>query len=144
LSWDLKDEKEVALAFLHEHQEQRNWSVEEKRLQLEQGWLPMWLSGSHLQCRSLGFNPWVRRIPRRRKWQHALVFLPGKSHGQRRLNNSNRALSVGRSVTGAVRAMGKLWGLRVVTGCPMGSGPYSDERGSRSYMGRKGLPADGA
>ena len=49
LSWDLKDEKEVALAFLHEeHQEQRNWSVEEKRLQLEHGWLPMWLSGSHL------------------------------------------------------------------------------------------------
>lgn len=37
LSWDLKAEKEVALAFLHEHQEQRNWSVEEKSLQLEHG-----------------------------------------------------------------------------------------------------------
>ena len=29
------------------------------------------------------FNPWVRKIPWRRKWQPTLVFLPGKSHGQR-------------------------------------------------------------
>ena len=27
-------------------------------------------------------NPWVRKILWRRKWQPALVFLPGKSHGQ--------------------------------------------------------------
>ena len=32
-----------------------------------------------------GFNPWVREIPWRRKWQPTLVFLPGKLHGQRRL-----------------------------------------------------------
>ena len=32
-----------------------------------------------------GFNPWTRKIPWRRKWQSALVFLPGKSHGQRSL-----------------------------------------------------------
>ena len=32
-----------------------------------------------------GFNPWVREIPWRRKWQPAPVFLPGKSHGQRSL-----------------------------------------------------------
>ena len=38
---------------------------------------------------------------------------------------------------GAVRAVGELWGFRVVTGRPMGSGPYSDERESRSYMGGK-------
>ena len=25
------------------------------------------------------FNPWVRKIPWRWKWQPALVFLPGKS-----------------------------------------------------------------
>ena len=31
------------------------------------------------------FNPWVGNIPWRRKWQPTLVFLPGKSHGQRRL-----------------------------------------------------------
>ena len=26
-------------------------------------------------------DPWVRKIPWRRKWQPASVFLPGKSHG---------------------------------------------------------------
>ena len=29
------------------------------------------------------FDLWVRKIPRRRKWQPAPVFLPGESHGQR-------------------------------------------------------------
>ena len=29
------------------------------------------------------FNPWVRKIPWRRKWQPTPVFLPGESHGQR-------------------------------------------------------------
>ena len=36
-----------------------------------------------LQCRRHGFNPWVGNIPWRRKWQPTLLFLPGKSHGQR-------------------------------------------------------------
>ena len=31
------------------------------------------------------FDPWVWRIPRRRKWQPTPVFLPGRSHGQRSL-----------------------------------------------------------
>ena len=31
------------------------------------------------------FDPWVRKILCRRKWQPTPVFLPGKSHGQRRL-----------------------------------------------------------
>ena len=33
----------------------------------------------------LGFNPWVRKIPWRKKWQPTPVFLPGESHGQRSL-----------------------------------------------------------
>ena len=37
-----------------------------------------------LQCGRLGFNPWVEKIPWRRKRQPIPVFLPGKSHGQRR------------------------------------------------------------
>ena len=40
------------------------------------------------QCRKHrrpGFNPWVRKIPWRRKWQPTPVFLPGESHGQRSL-----------------------------------------------------------
>ena len=39
----------------------------------------------HLQCRRPRFNPWVGRIPWRRKWQPTPVFLPGKSQGQRSL-----------------------------------------------------------
>ena len=39
-----------------------------------------------LQCRRHGFNhPWVQKIPWRKKWQPTRVFLPGKSHGQRKL-----------------------------------------------------------
>ena len=37
------------------------------------------------QCGRLGFHPWVRKIPWRRKWQCTLVFLPWKYHGQRSL-----------------------------------------------------------
>ena len=33
----------------------------------------------------LRFNPWVGKVPWRRKWQPTLVFLPGKSHEQRSL-----------------------------------------------------------
>ena len=29
------------------------------------------------------FNPWVRKIAWRRKWQPTPVFLPGESHEQR-------------------------------------------------------------
>ena len=38
---------------------------------------------STCQCRRHGFDPWVRKMPWRRK--HTQVFLPGKSHGQRSL-----------------------------------------------------------
>ena len=37
------------------------------------------------RCRTCRFDPWVRKIPCRRKWQPTPVFLPGKFHGQRRL-----------------------------------------------------------
>ena len=39
----------------------------------------------HNTCSSCGFNPWVRKIPWRRKWQPTPVFLPGESHGRRSL-----------------------------------------------------------
>ena len=50
-------------------------------------WLPRWV----LVVKNLradagdmrpGFDPWVGKIPWRRKWQPTPVFLPGKSHGQ--------------------------------------------------------------
>ena len=49
-----------------------------------------WCSGKEStcqcrRCKRCGFNPWVRKIPWRRKWQPTSVFLPGKPHGQRSL-----------------------------------------------------------
>ena len=38
---------------------------------------------SVLQCGTPGFDPWVRKIPWRRKWKPTPVFLPGEFHGQR-------------------------------------------------------------
>ena len=46
------------------------------------------LSGKESTCRSssrLGFDPWVGKMPWRRKWQPTPVFLPEKFHGQRSL-----------------------------------------------------------
>ena len=34
-------------------------------------------------CQRCGFNPWVRKIPRRRKWQPTPVFLPVKYNEQK-------------------------------------------------------------
>ena len=56
----------------------------------ETGGLPKWCSGKEpaCQCRRHKrprFDSWVGKIPWRRKWQPTPVFLPGKSHGQRRL-----------------------------------------------------------
>ena len=47
-------------------------------------------SGKEPTCQCIrhkrpGFDPWVRKIPWRRKWQPSPLFLPGKSHGQRSL-----------------------------------------------------------
>ena len=52
--------------------------------------LPRWLSAkeSACQCRipqKRGFNPWVRKILWRRRWQPTPVFLLGISHEKRSL-----------------------------------------------------------
>ena len=54
---------------------------------LSMGRLPWWLSNKEAacQCRRHRFDPWVRKILWTRKQQSTLVFLPGKSHGQRNL-----------------------------------------------------------
>ena len=46
--------------------------------------LPRWLSckGSACQCTKRKLDPWVAKIPWRRKWQPTPVSLPGKLHGQ--------------------------------------------------------------
>ena len=43
---------------------------------------------SSCQCRGHKFDPWVGKVPWRRKWQPTAVFLPGESHhGQRSLTS---------------------------------------------------------
>ena len=39
---------------------------------------------SACQCRKPRFNPWVRKICWRKKWQPNPVFLPGEFNGPRR------------------------------------------------------------
>ena len=43
---------------------------------------------TNLQCRrqrKCGFDPWIKKIPWRRKWQRTPVSLLGESHGQKSL-----------------------------------------------------------
>ena len=43
-----------------------------------------------LQCRILGLDPGVGKIPWRREWLPTPVFLPGECHGQRNLLGSEK------------------------------------------------------
>ena len=55
--------------------------------------IPRWQNGKETACqckrcrrhKRCRFDPWVEKIPWRRKWQPTPVFLPGESHGQRSL-----------------------------------------------------------
>ena len=49
--------------------------------------LSLWLRQQRicLKCRRPRFDPWVGKIPWRRKWQPTPGLLPGKSHRQRNL-----------------------------------------------------------
>ena len=56
--------------------------------------LPRWYSGkeSAYQCwrlRRCGFDPWVGKIPSRRKWLPTSESFPGESYGQRRLASNS-------------------------------------------------------
>ena len=37
------------------------------------------------RCRRHWFDPWIEKIPWKRRWQPTLIFLPGESHGLRSL-----------------------------------------------------------
>ena len=43
-----------------------------------------WLSGKESACHEgdWGFNPWVGKIPWRRKWQPTPIFFPGEFYGE--------------------------------------------------------------
>ena len=73
------------------------WIFQEHKLLCR---LPWWCSGRETacQCRSCKrhrFNPWVGKIPWRRKWQPTPVLLPGESHGQRSLEGYRHGVMKG-------------------------------------------------
>ena len=51
------------------------------------------------QCRRHGFDPWVGKIPWGRIWQPIPVFLPGKSHGQKRVGPEKQKAEIKQSGT---------------------------------------------
>ena len=88
--------------------------------------LPQWHGGkeSASQCRRHGrsrFNPWVGKIPRRRKWQPTPVFLPRKYHGQRSLGGHKTTTLMFRHTKHArmcqLLAITVLWGVCSVFPC---------------------------
>ena len=70
----------------------------------------MWLSGKESACpsRRHRFDPWVGKIPWRRKWQPIPVFLPGKSRGQRSLTGYSLQSCEESNMTEKLRAQ-SLW-----------------------------------
>ena len=78
-------------------EKERKWKKKQKTTsqnkELTPRWgLPWWLSGkeSTCQCKRCSrcrLDSWIRKIPWRRKWQSTPLFLPGKSQGQRRLED---------------------------------------------------------
>ena len=60
--------------------------------------LPGWRGSKELACqcgthKRCGFDPWVGKIPWRRKCQLTAVFLPGKCHGCRSLVGCSHGVS---------------------------------------------------
>ena len=58
------------------------WAVRQKQKQKQQPLNKQFPGGSDGKHAGDLFDPWVGKIPWRRKWQPTPVFLPGESHGQ--------------------------------------------------------------
>ena len=100
--------------------------------------LSLWLSGkeSTCQCRRCEFNPWVRKIPWRMEWQPTPVFLPGKSHGQRSLEDYSPWGRVTEHTLTGLQQYKQFWGQRPKKGltglksrCHQSSAPPWSSRG---------------
>ena len=105
------------------------------------------LSGreSTCQCRRHGFDPWVGKIPWRRKWQPTPVFLPGESDGQRSLagysprghkeSETMTASEQQRHVTTlALRITGRLYLLTTFIRSPLPPPPALDNHKSHLFL----------
>ena len=102
---------------------------------------PWWLKGSIYQqcriCRRWKFDPWVRKIPWRRKWQPTPVFLPGKFHGQGSLTvYSVGSQRIGHNQAHTCNMYGNHWGVG-------GSGEYRPTTMDWYIFAHKGTPGVG-
>ena len=87
------------------------------------------------QCRRCRFDPWVGKIPWRKKWQPYLVFSPGKSHGQRSLAGySPRGCKESDTTTTQQRGT---WPRLWVQSCHSLALPFLDERRHHPFTRRK-------
>ena len=126
-----------------EKQNQRKTSTRNKKPCSNQKQSPL---HSYRRCR---FNPWVRRIPWRRKWQSTPLFLPGKYHGLvgyspwghknldtiYRLNNNNNGSYREKLPARFLRENKSPWGL---VECLLWSIPHPDNT-PHSHMNPKEL-----
>ena len=69
---------------------------------------------NHRKCR---FEPWVRKMPWRRKWQTALVFLPVESHGQRNLAGYSHRVAKSRICLMQLRMYAHIVDLEYINFC---------------------------
>ena len=88
--WELVMDREAWCTEAHGVAKSQTWLSNITELNIFSNGLPRWLSGKEStcqcrRCRRHGFSLWVGKIPWRMKWQLTLVFLPGKSYGQRSL-----------------------------------------------------------
>ena len=81
---DINDSMDVNLSKLREIVEDRKaWNAAVYGVTS----FPGGSDGKASTCGRPGFNPWVGKIPWRRKWQPTAVLLPGTFDGQRSLVN---------------------------------------------------------
>ena len=83
----LEEERESTHTWCYGYEIKSLWLL--RKVQKSWG-LPKGHRGKEYSCqrrrhKRYKFNPWVGKIPWKRRWQPTLVFLPGKSHGQRSL-----------------------------------------------------------
>ena len=73
-----------------------------------------------LQCGRPGFDPWVRKIPWKRKWQPTPVFLPEEPHGWRSLVGCSPQVHKQSGVTERLHSLHSytLSGLKSTLLCP--------------------------
>ena len=84
--WDTKESWSSNLHIRQNRPQNKDYKRQGRTLHNDQGINP---KGRHNKCKYLctqrRFDPWIGKIPWRRKWQPTPVLLPGKSHGQRSL-----------------------------------------------------------